>query len=762
MLRIGIVASKRIYLLTFIVLLVFGQAYAQDVKLKVLDAVSLTPIEGVNIYCKDKFDKKGGARSAQNGIAILSNYSFPIRVTFSMIGYEKDTLVLTQESAQWKKYGYYYTLMMKPRSTQLKRTVITGRLRPVLGSSSIYKVQTITENEIAKRAAVNLTDVLQFEMNQFVSNDNILGASNNIGGIGAQNVKILLNGVPLNGSEAGFIDLNQININNVKRIETVQGPMSVMYGSNALGGVINIITKEAKKKTELGLRTYMDNLMRVNFAADMGWKRKRHNTKLSVGRNFFPGWAPSDTLRRWLLWKPKVQYNADFSYRYSLPKGKISLYSFYLNEEIENRGVPSISPFRAFAFDEYYHTNRFRNTLNIDYQLSSKEYFKSQNTFSIYDRKKNKYYKDLVSMNRRLTDDLDDHDTSIFHQYHFRGAVNSSRIKHTDILLGYELNHETSRSTKISSPSTTSGNALNPDIETTGGNRAMTEFGFFTSANYEYKNLSIMPSVRLNLHSVFKRNVSYGLHIKYSPSSTLHYRASFAQGYRTPNIKEMYLEFIDNNHRILGNEELRQEEGIHAEISGEKKWTLTKKSDLFIEATAMYNQLQNKISLSTVNSAQNEMQYFNIENFENFVSFVRLKYSNTSLQSSLGYSRTLLLQSTGLPASSFSELLASASYLIPKIDTRFNAFYRFTENQPIYFADGSYAMSKALHISNISLTKSFAKRIRVQMGVKNVFNIQNNVLNEGSNGVSTSPHGGENNTTLLLPRSIFFEILIKL
>ena len=193
-----------VFILVFVALLAGKSSYAQDVKLKVLDAVSLTPIEGVNIYCKDKFEKKGGVRSAQNGVAILSNYRFPIKVTFSMIGYEKDTIILTQESAQWKNYGYYYTLMMKPRSTHLKKTVITGRLRPVLSGNSIYKVNTITETEIAKRAAVNLTDVLQFEMNQFVSNDNILGASSNIGGIGAQNVKILLNGVPLNGSEAGF------------------------------------------------------------------------------------------------------------------------------------------------------------------------------------------------------------------------------------------------------------------------------------------------------------------------------------------------------------------------------------------------------------------------------------------------------------------------------------------------------------------------------------------------------------------------------
>ncbi len=721
--------------------------FAQDIQLRVVDEESSVAIEGVNIFCKDKNGQQQAIQSNNNGIAVLSDLRFPITITCSILGYEKDTTVLTQDIAQWKNYGYYYTLPMQPKSTHLKTTVVTGQVNAVLGSNSIYKVHTISEAEIAKRAAVSLTDVLQFEMNQFVSNDNILGASNNIGGIGAQNVKILLNGVPLNGSEAGFIDLNQININNVKRIETVQGPMSVMYGSNALGGVINIITKEARDKTELGLRMYMDNLIRFNVAADAGFKRKKHNVKISAGRNMFQGWTPFDTLSRWLLWKPKIQYNADLSYQYKIKNGELSLYSFYLNEVIENRGVPSITPFKAFAFDDYYITNRIRNTLNFDKVLGNNEYFKSQNTVSIYNRKKNKYYKDLVSLESRLTNDIEDQDTSVFYQYHFRGAINSTRFKKTDIILGYEANHETSKSTKVAD-----------------GSRGMSELGLFTSASYQIKNLSIMPSFRINMHSKFRENISYGLHLKYSPTSTLHYRASFAQGYRTPTIKELYLEFIDNNHRILGNENLKQEQGLHAEVSGEKKWDVGKKRAVMLEGTAMYNLLQDKISLKTINVANNELQYFNIADFANFVTLVKLKYSSHRVEASLGLSRTLILESTGLPANTFSEILTSASYHIPKANVRLNTFYRYTANQPIYFIDGSFAMSKPLHVSNISLSKSLMEnKIRIQLGIKNLFDIQNNIIAEGATQASGgSPHGGESSTTLMLPRSIFFEILYKL
>ena len=287
--------AKKVWVSLFGLLIAFAGT-AQDIQLKILDAVSLTPIEGVSIYARDKSGRQGGARPAQSGLANLSYFKFPITLSIRSIGYEKDTLILTQNNTQWKNYAYYRTISLKPRIAHLPKTVITGNIKPVLGKNSIYKVNSISEADIAKLAAVNLTDVLQFEMNQYVSNDNILGASSNVGGIGAQNIKILLNGVPLNGSEAGFVDLNQINLSNVKRIETLQGPMSVMYGSNALGGLINIITKESKKKSEIGLRAYMDNLFHINMAADIGWKSKKHNVKLSMGRNFFQGWSPERIL----------------------------------------------------------------------------------------------------------------------------------------------------------------------------------------------------------------------------------------------------------------------------------------------------------------------------------------------------------------------------------------------------------------------------------------------------------------------------------
>jgi outer membrane receptor for ferrienterochelin and colicins len=74
----------------------------------------------------------------------------------------------------------------------------------------------------------------------------VYGSSVSINGISGEGVKILVNGVPMVGRIDGKIDISQINLTNVERIEIVKGPQSVIYGTDALGGVINIITKEQK------------------------------------------------------------------------------------------------------------------------------------------------------------------------------------------------------------------------------------------------------------------------------------------------------------------------------------------------------------------------------------------------------------------------------------------------------------------------------------------------------------------------------------
>ena len=66
----------------------------------------------------------------------------------------------------------------------------------------------------------------------------------NIRGFNQRNIAVMIDGIPVIGRKGSQIDLSQINLSNIDRIEILKGPASVMYGTNSTGGVINLISKK--------------------------------------------------------------------------------------------------------------------------------------------------------------------------------------------------------------------------------------------------------------------------------------------------------------------------------------------------------------------------------------------------------------------------------------------------------------------------------------------------------------------------------------
>src|SRR5690606_31303934 len=104
-------------------------------------------------------------------------------------------------------------------------------------------------------------------------------------------IKILMDGVPIGGREGGNIDLSQFNVYNIERIEIIQGPMSIMYGSDALGGVINLISKNTKKKIGLSGEAYYESVGKYNFNLTATKTFGKHSLSIGGGRNYFDGYG---------------------------------------------------------------------------------------------------------------------------------------------------------------------------------------------------------------------------------------------------------------------------------------------------------------------------------------------------------------------------------------------------------------------------------------------------------------------------------------
>lgn len=95
---------------------------------------------------------------------------------------------------------------------------------------------------------VNIGDLLK-EQNGIALSSNVRTGVQ-IMGLSADYTQILIDGQPMIGRVAGVLDLSRISVGNIERVEIVKGPMSSLYGSEALAGVINIITK----KPEIGFK----------------------------------------------------------------------------------------------------------------------------------------------------------------------------------------------------------------------------------------------------------------------------------------------------------------------------------------------------------------------------------------------------------------------------------------------------------------------------------------------------------------------------
>ncbi|RYZ54005.1 MAG: hypothetical protein EOP49_06075, partial [Sphingobacteriales bacterium] len=304
----------RLYFI-FLFLLVAGTIRGQQtVDISVSDLENGHPIEYayVNLYSSYPKVLISTLMTDSSGKSRISITALPAEIEVVAMGYNaerqpvKDSLISA------------ISFNLVKRAGSLNDVVVTGLSAPVRLKNALSTYQVITKATMQAQGAVTVDDALRNQLNINIGNDNILGSKVSMQGMKGDKVKILVDGMPLNGREMGEIDLSQINLNNVERIEIVQGPMSVLYGTDALGGVINIITKKNTEPWQVFAGTYYESIGKYNFDFGGTYRlRDAHQISISGGRNYFQGWQPLDSLERSFLWKPKEQYLANLGYSYS-------------------------------------------------------------------------------------------------------------------------------------------------------------------------------------------------------------------------------------------------------------------------------------------------------------------------------------------------------------------------------------------------------------------------------------------------------------
>ncbi|TWR28932.1 TonB-dependent receptor [Mucilaginibacter pallidiroseus] len=659
-----------------------------------------------------------GASTDANGRYIINIKPGSYTLQFKAMGMTTNQQQVTIAAG---KVTQLADVTLEVSSIQLKDVVVTGQYAPQSLKNSVYLVRTITAEQIKMRNPAKVQDVLTDQLGFRFSNDLTLGTTDiTLMGISGQRVKILLDGVPLLDRGDTRESLNQVDVNSIDHIEIVEGPMSVSYGTDALGGVINLITKKGSGGESLrlvarvqeetagkeyqpfnGSGTHLENV-------GINWEHKGWQSAGNFTRNFFDGAR--------LGWMPKEQYLGDAVLGYLTN----SLHVWYrvdgTDETLYKEGTPTAENTRT---DVRYLTTRWMHQLQAEWQVNDRLSINGAASYTDYSRRTQTTNTNLATGDVRLTLGTGEQDKAIFDTKFFRSTAQYKLSEKVSLQPGIEVSLTGSSGARIS------------------GKPTINDYAFFLSSEIVLGPVSLRPGARFNKNSVYDAPpIIPSLNTKVKLSDDVDLRLSYARGFRSPALRELYFNFFDASHSIRGNENLKAE--YSNSFNGSLAWRVMNSGPLTIRSSigGFYNQFKNLITTGYDAADPSVMTYINVDKskttggtFEN-----TLNYKN--LTAKLGFSYTgiynrMQQEDSTLPGFTwYPEVNSNIMYHFTGIKTDVSLFYKYNGKLPVYELSAVNGVTTirraeraAFSTADLTINKVINKSFTVAGGVRNLFNV---------------------------------------
>lgn len=676
----------------------------------------------------------------------------------------------------------------------LNEVVVTGQYNPQSVKQSVYNVRVINKTQIQQIAAVNVADLLNFNLNLNIIPNGETGRSTvSFFGLDARYFNVLIDNIPIvsDNGVGSNIDLTQINLDDIERIEIVEGSMAVQYGANAMSGVLNIITKKSSEH-KWRINT---TLQEETVSDEYEWFDKgRHIQGITLSHNFNDKWYASAGLTRndfagffnnrqgrdyietdglrGYEWLPKEQLTTNALVNYKTDKHQFFYKFEYYNETI-NFYNPTVrtnvntqnSTINPSATDRIYTTNRLFNHLNGNGVFNSGIRYNVSLSYQEQKRKLNEFNYFILTQER--TAEIDETNQSgeiIFSKGTLSNLFKGEKF---NAQAGYEFTYQEGFDREAAGETN-----LNPK------RHKITDIAAFASAELHLSDqLKLRPGVRILQNSQFDFKSVYELTARQLFNKGYELRANLGTSYRVPDFTELYYYFVDANHDVRGNENLKPEEGLTASLSLKKiSWLNDSKLRLENNLKFTYIDLKDRIELATVSTLPLQFRYINIDayNFLGISTTNSLKHErwNVSLGATLfGISRTLENEVNANDKHLFQfQLNSNISYRIPKWNTMLSMVLNYNGEAQNYRVTGSddngnstfsLVTTDAYAWMDASVRKSFLNNsLEATLGARNLLDITRVDTDYSSGG---GAHSSTVNSVLLgYGRSFYLKLLYKL
>ena len=586
---------------------------------------------------------------------------------------------------------------------QMDEVVVTGTKTERRLKDTPVITEVITRSEIEATGAENIGEVLEHRVGIVVNRD-AHGDGVQLQGLDSDYILILLDGEPQVGRIAGKLDLARIGVENVDRIEIVKGASSALFGSAAMGGVINVITRKASSPFAAQLTNNFETHNTIDSRNAVQLKRDKFNALLTLTANRrnpidLDASDPTTTIDGYQNWTHSARTE------YQLTSKSTLLFSGqYFSQKQEG-----VSENEGVIFDRLGNIDNFSGSVGTGYQLSSR----SKLVGKIYATR----YHDESTVIDRGTSLIASSNLTVQDLIKGEAQFDTALGSKNQLTIGAELIFENLESQRI-----------------TGGEKDITTDSLFFQNEFRpMENLAFVLGGRLDYHSEFGTHFSPKLSGMYRVTRDVTIRTSYGQGFRAPDFKDLYLDFSNptSGYQVLGNPDLQPESSGNWNLGVEYQF----RSSLLGRVHLYRNNLNNLIEAERIGKSVlggSKFQYFNVS--EAFTEGVEVELSTRSIG---GFSATIGYaylngadKETGLALLNRSKHSGNLKLAYINQDTGFNVDLRgryasrwgFFDDGDKVLEDEEYAPSN--WIWNIRGSKQILRWLKASVGVNNIFDFK--------------------------------------
>lgn len=428
------------------------------------------------------------------------------------------------------------TMHMVPDQHVLGEVVVTATRTPKALKDVPVVTRLITADEIRKTDATNIQDLLTeeipgLEFGYAMSQETSL----NMSGFGGSAVLFLVDGERLAGETMDNVDYNRLNLDNVGQVEIVKGASSALYGANAVGGVVNLITKETKEPWHLNLNSrYRSAGNEWRSGGDLNFNTGRWNSNTTVQ------YSTVETIRLTGAFDTESKIHEIFGGNTLNVKERLT---YHVNDNLRfiARGGYFARVSNRANYDDHYHD--YSGGLRSVWQIDATQNLELSYSYDQYDK-------------ARYTGGERTHDHDYSNRQHIAHGLYTKFWGANGLTVGADCMYDFLSTYQFA------GN----------NSHAQTTLDAFVQFDYNPLSwLNIVASVRDDYFSESDNNALTARLATMFKLKPLSIRASYAGGFRAPTLKEMYMCFdMAGIQMIYGNPDLKPEKSHNINLALER------------------------------------------------------------------------------------------------------------------------------------------------------------------------------------------------